>query len=43
MAPIGGMWRKDEILAFGEETIEDLQRRGIEALHGLFGADQEIG
>jgi hypothetical protein len=43
LAPIGGMWRKGEVLAFGDEACDDLPRRGYEAFHGLFGADQEIG
>jgi hypothetical protein len=43
LAPIGGIWRKDEILAFGDEACEGLQRQGIEAFHRLFGTQQEIG
>jgi hypothetical protein len=37
LAPIGGPWRGDELLAFGDEDVSDLQERGRRVFHSLFG------
>ena len=39
LAPVGGMWRKDEILAFGDENSENLQEQGYELFCKLFGEE----
>lgn len=36
LAPVDGMWRNDEILAFGDESSEELQERGHEMFRKLF-------
>ncbi|MDQ2806176.1 MAG: hypothetical protein M3Z04_04540 [Chloroflexota bacterium] len=37
LQPIGGMWKKDEILAFGEKAGPGLQRQGQDVFNSLFG------
>lgn len=37
LAPLGGMWRNNEVLAFGNENSENLQGRGREVFRQLFG------
>ncbi len=37
LAPVGGMWRNDEVLAFGDENSENLQEQGYEVFCKLFG------
>jgi hypothetical protein len=37
LAPIGGMWRADEILAFGDEDACHLQESGARVFQDLFG------
>ncbi len=36
LAPIGGLWQHDEVLAFGTEASDNLQARGIDVLMQLF-------
>ncbi|MEJ2557814.1 MAG: hypothetical protein P8186_16615, partial [Anaerolineae bacterium] len=36
LAPVGGMWRNDEVLAFGDENSENLQEQGYEVFCKLF-------
>jgi hypothetical protein len=36
LRPIGGLWREDEVLAFGDSNQDDLQRRGMALFHHLF-------
>jgi hypothetical protein len=36
LAPVGGMWRDDEVLTFGDEDSRNLQERGYEIFHKLF-------
>ena len=38
LEPVGGMWRNDEVLAFGDEAIRNLQERGYEIFHKLFNS-----
>ena len=38
LTPIDGMWRDGEILAFGDESSEELQKRGSEMFRSLFGS-----
>lgn len=37
LAPVGGMWRANEILSFGETAPQGLQDRGRQLFHTLFG------
>lgn len=39
LVPVGGMWRNEEVLAFGDESSENLQGRGYEAFCKLFGKE----
>jgi hypothetical protein len=36
LAPVGGMWRDNEIVAFGTEGSTDLQARGYDLFYALF-------
>jgi hypothetical protein len=42
LAPVGGMWRDDEALAFGDEDSEDLQEQGYAAFRRLFGEEKRM-
>jgi len=37
LKPVGGHWKDDEILAFGDDETKDLQRKGKELFQRLFG------
>lgn len=37
LAPVGGMWREDEVLAFGDDDSDDLPADGNEMFRKLFG------
>ncbi|MFC1572526.1 hypothetical protein ACFL6M_02900 [Candidatus Eisenbacteria bacterium] len=37
LAPAGGMWANEELLAFGHDDSKDLQRRGADIFRNLFG------
>jgi hypothetical protein len=37
LAPVGGMWRDDEVLAFGDDDSDDLQADGYAMFSKLFG------
>jgi hypothetical protein len=39
LAPVGGMWRNDEILAFGDKNSQDLEERGYKVFRSLFGEE----
>ena len=41
LAPIGGLWQDDEVLAFGTETSSDLQVRAYELFRSLFSGLQQ--
>jgi hypothetical protein len=36
LAPVGGLWRGNEVVAFGDEDSEGLQERGYEIFRRLF-------
>ena len=37
LTPIDGMWRDEEILAFGDKYSQNLQEKGNEMFQALFG------
>ena len=39
LAPAGGMWQDEELLAFGYAETEDLQKKGQELFRHLFSTD----
>jgi len=43
LAPIGGPWRGDKVLAFGDESARDLQKEGRQVFRGLFGGAYNTG
>ena len=40
LEPVGGQWRNDEILAFGDDDVKDLQDKGKKLFEELFPTDQ---
>jgi hypothetical protein len=40
LAPVGGLWRDDEIIVFGDEDSVGLQERGYEVFCELFGEEK---
>lgn len=36
LEPIGGSWKNNEVLAFGDEKTKDLQKEGTKAFEELF-------